>query len=619
MKKLLFSFLSIFFSIGLYSQTYTIKGIVVDETGEPLIGVSIIQKGTTYGVASDVDGHFKLSIPDDTKAVTIEFRLIGMITQAVKIKKKDADKELRVIMKEDNRTLDEVVVIGYGTLKRKSVTGAVSTVKGSPGIVPGLSISSNAPAGLLTAGEVNDFTKWALWEDIVKKSHSAYVSQWGLKPMERYTVQVVNKNNMPIVDALVTLLDKKGNEVWRTRSDNTGKAELWANVYTDQSSEGDYRIICEYKGKREEVKKAKRFDNDLNTIKIDAPCNDNRQADIMFIVDATGSMGDEIHYLQTELADVIQRAKTSQPDLQIRMGSVFYRDKGDEYLTRTSALDTNIETTLNFMNKQRARGGGDTPEAVDEALEEAFTNGEWNEDALARMAFLVLDAPCHSDKESLKRIHEQIRIAAAKGIRIIPIVCSGMAQDGEYLMRSMALATNGTTLFLTDDSGIGDTHLKPTTDKMEVEKLNDMIVRLIMQYTKMPDCSNDNWVEEDKKEVETDKFVPDPYDASDSEKKDKEDEDNGEKPEKEEIALTNNDVIVAYPNPCTDVLRVKIKKDVDDLFFMDISGKSLQRFKKQKEGTDTTIIVSTYAAGIYFVKAFHKGKWYVQKVIVKGY
>lgn len=603
MNKLILFVFSILCSIAVSAQTYRVKGIVVDNHNQPIIGVSVFQKGTTNGVISDVEGYFSIALPDNGKSVELEFQFIGMEKATLKVSKADVGKVLRVLMKENESVLEEVVVVGYGARAKKSIAGAVTTVAG-------VSISSdNSRPGLLTAGEVNDFSKWALWDGIVKKTHADYVSQWQMKPKQRYVVQVVTKNNMPVSDAVVSLIDKKGEEIWKTRSDNTGKAELWANIFTNQSSKGDYKIVCEYKGEKKEVKKAKSFDKDINTIKMNVSCNDDNRADIMFIVDATGSMGDEIRYLQAELADVVKRVKTSQPDLQLRMGSVFYRDKGDEYLTRTSALDANINTTLDFMNKQHAGGGGDTPEAVDEAFEESFKNGGWSEEALARIAFLVLDAPCHSDEESIKRIHEQIKIAAEKGIRVIPVVCSGMYEDGEYLMRSMALATNGTTLFLTDDSGIGNTHLKPTTDKMEVEKLNDMIVRLIVQYTKMPDCTNDDWVEEDKKEAETDKFVPDPYDAE------KEDD----KKEGEEPKLVNDDVIVAYPNPFTDMLQVKINKDVDDLFFIDISGKSLKRFKKQEEGSVVTIHAGGYAAGVYFVKAFHNKRWYVQKVIARGY
>jgi hypothetical protein len=65
-------------------------------------------------------------------------------------------------------------------------------------------------------------------------------------------------------------------------------------------------------------------------------------------------------------------------------------------------------------------------------------------------------------------------------------------------MRTFALATNGTYVFLTDDSGVGNAHIKPTTDKYDVEKLNEAIKRVIKQYTQMPDCNNPKWAKQKK-------------------------------------------------------------------------------------------------------------------------
>ena len=81
-----------------------------------------------------------------------------------------------------------------------------------------------------------------------------------------------------------------------------------------------------------------------------------------------------------------------------------------------------------------------------------------------------------------------IRNAAVKGIRIVPVACSGTDKATEFIMRSMALATNGTYLFLTDDSGIGNGHIKPTTDEFKVELLNDLIQRIIEQMCFVNTC-----------------------------------------------------------------------------------------------------------------------------------
>jgi len=118
-------------------------------------------------------------------------------------------------------------------------------------------------------------------------------------------------------------------------------------------------------------------------------------------------MGDEIKYLQEELKDVISNTLSANNGLNIRLGSVFYRDSTDQYLTRTQPLSADAQKTINFIADQSAQGGGDYPEAVDAALEDALAQ-DWSEDAIARIVFLLLDAPPHKDNGTLQRLKEQI-------------------------------------------------------------------------------------------------------------------------------------------------------------------------------------------------------------------
>lgn len=226
-------------------------------------------------------------------------------------------------------------------------------------------------------------------------------------------------------------------------------------------------------------------------------------------------MGDELRYLQAEMQDVIRRSQSAVDGLKIRTGALVYRDHTDEYVTRISRLTDDISATQKFISEQHAMGGGDYEEAIPEALMASFNAAGWSEEARARIAFLVLDAPCHQDSVTLRLLHEQVFNAAAQGIRLVPVVCSGLRESGELLMRSLALFTNGTSFFLTDDSGIGNSHLKPTTDSLRVEHLNDMLVRTIISFTSMPDCNVEQWSEEAIEEQETDRFIPDPFRVED--------------------------------------------------------------------------------------------------------
>ena len=104
-------------------QTITIKGVVKDESNEPMPGVNVVVEGTTIGTMTDGNGHFSLNLP--SSSVKIKFSYIGYKEQIVPVKDK---KDISIIMNEDSEMLEEVQVIGYGTQKRITVTGAVSSV-----------------------------------------------------------------------------------------------------------------------------------------------------------------------------------------------------------------------------------------------------------------------------------------------------------------------------------------------------------------------------------------------------------------------------------------------------------------------------------------------------------
>lgn len=213
------------------------------------------------------------------------------------------------------------------------------------------------------------------------------------------------------------------------------------------------------------------------------PANANGQPyQIAFVVDATGSMGDELEYLKADLETVIDKVETENPNFQIETGAVFYRDVNDDYLTLHSPFSTNIDVTTAFIGEQSAEGGGDFPEAVHSGLEVALDELGWLENAGSKLTFLILDAPPHSEEEVKQRYQSVVRRYAAAGIRIVPVTASGIDRATEFLMRMTAIRTHGTYVFITDDSGIGNDHLEPTVGDYEVEFLGDLLVRLINEY-----------------------------------------------------------------------------------------------------------------------------------------
>ena len=103
------------------AQTIKVNGRVTDDLNEPMIGVSIFEKGTTNGVITDMDGNYSLSVKE---GATIVYSYIGYLTQ----EKKAVAGVMNVILKEDTKTLDEVVVVGYGVQKKTTLTGAIDQV-----------------------------------------------------------------------------------------------------------------------------------------------------------------------------------------------------------------------------------------------------------------------------------------------------------------------------------------------------------------------------------------------------------------------------------------------------------------------------------------------------------
>ena len=193
-------------------------------------------------------------------------------------------------------------------------------------------------------------------------------------------------------------------------------------------------------------------------------------------------MGDEIAFLKKDLLSILESVRQSQTGVEIRTGTVFYRDKGDDYVIRHSAFTTDFSSTMQFVEKQNASGGGDLPEAVHTALEATLQNLAWNPEARSRLAFLILDAPAHyNQNEVIESIHQSITAFARNGIRIIPVLASTGDKTTEFMCRYFAIVTDGTYVFLTDDSGVGDSHLTPTVGQYTVEKLNDLLVRLITE------------------------------------------------------------------------------------------------------------------------------------------
>lgn len=355
-------------------------------------------------------------------------------------------------------------------------TGSSSTSGSGPGGGGG-----NA-SGVVTAGEWNDLANWQFWKALMQKDTTKEIPAiWGIFPSNKVVLVLKDANNRPLTDATITLLYGGNKAIGKT--DNFGNAVLFAGLFNISNTLANFTLMANYNG---QIFDLGSFSNDGATIYKNIPVTKvlNNTLDILFAVDATGSMGDEISFLKTELLDVINKAGSQLPGVKINMGSMFYKDFGDEYVLRTFPFTSSTQQLINFINNQQAGGGGDFPEAVDEALKEGTQNMQWSSRAINRLLFLILDAPPHKELVNLEKIKIAIQTAQEKGIRIIPISASGIDTETEFFLRSMAISTNSTYVFITNDSGVGNPHLVPTVGNYTVEFLNNLMVRLITKYGK---------------------------------------------------------------------------------------------------------------------------------------
>lgn len=335
--------------------------------------------------------------------------------------------------------------------------------------------------GQITAAEWNDLNNWNFWSNLMQnKDFSQMPIYWDYNLDGRISVILKNQSTEHIVNQKIELLDVDNQVIWQAKTDNFGEAELWDYQKNEtQTSSNKLKI----KIGNEIFENIYYYSDGINNITINAIYpNVLNKIDIAFVVDATGSMGDEIEYLKVELISIIEKVKNRNANAQINMGAVFYRDEGDEYLTRKSNFSTDVQQTISFIGNQYAGGGGDFPEAVHSALSVAVNDLQWSSDAKARVIFFILDAPPHYDSQIVSEIHSLICSAAEKGIKIVPVVASGINKETEFLMRYFAIATNGTYVFITNDSGIGNEHLEASVGQYKVEFLNDLLERLVNNY-----------------------------------------------------------------------------------------------------------------------------------------
>ena len=365
-------------------------------------------------------------------------------------------------------------------------------VAGSSGSAAPAADSAAAPnypiqAEPVTAGVTDDNEQWADYLDYLNRHRYVYANQRDVS--ERYVITVVDEAARPVHDATVEIYSGE-TPFFSGRTDAGGRVlfhplALTANGQGQGSRE--YRVVAS-KGFVARSETFARYGADQWTMTLADPARlDYTQLDLLFLIDATGSMGDEIDKLKTTMADIADQIATLPERPDVRYGLVAYRDRGDAFVVRPVDFTANLGDFQRNLAALRADGGGDEPEALNEALHRSLNDLHWRDEDTVRLIILVADAPPHLDYRWEGFSYDSDMIdAVRRGIKIFPVGASNLNGDGEYIFRQLAQFTGGKFVFLTYEEGSDPSSGPGTETDHEVENysvdtLDRLVVRLVRE------------------------------------------------------------------------------------------------------------------------------------------
>lgn len=352
-----------------------------------------------------------------------------------------------------------------------------------PGIAPEPKKTPPPQAGLLTAGDYDDVLNPDLYKIYLDKTLQGDLAGYDMPYVDanrRIAIRVTDRLGKPVPLAKIEVASadsEAGFPVFTganglayiypefdglaggmTVSASLGGKALDSATLTEAQVESGGELVLEMGGDRATAKKL----------------------DLLLTIDATGSMGDEMAYLKQELVGILDRVGSANPGIDIHVGLIVYRDKGDEYVIRDFPFTDDIALLKTQLSDQGAAGGGDIEEAMQVAMAKSLDYA-WREDAV-KVNLLLADAPPHDG--DLAATWDSAKASRSRGIHVVPVAASGVEKRAEFLMRAMAQLTGGRYLFLTDDSGIGNAHAEPTVDCYVVTRLDSLVSRVLTSLIK---------------------------------------------------------------------------------------------------------------------------------------
>jgi Mg-chelatase subunit ChlD len=296
---------------------------------------------------------------------------------------------------------------------------------------------------------------------------------------ERIILRARDERGKPLGNAAVRVLGPEGAELARGLTYADGSFLFFPS---EHGQERRYRALLTYNQATREAWFEREGRREVPVdFAFSRPAARSVPLDLLFILDTTGSMGEEIQRLKTtiELINLNLSSLSSRP--RIRFGLVLYRDRGDEYVTQTVPFTEDLESFQASLNRVEADGGGDDPEDLQAALQAALRLS-WNRGGI-RLAFVVTDAPPHLDYGQDYTYADAAREAREQGIKIFGVGTGGLDLAGELVLRQVAQYTAARYIFLTygeqgeSEGGAPGSVSHHTGANFQTDKLEAIIIR----------------------------------------------------------------------------------------------------------------------------------------------
>ncbi len=270
--------------------------------------------------------------------------------------------------------------------------------------------------------------------------------RYDLPVSERIRLQIKDRSGKPLANARVAVWGN-GALLEQGASYADGTFFIFPKTYPACPERFRVRVSCLNRQKEWTItRKGPR--RHILTLDAKRPAAKQIPLDLLFILDTTGSMGEEIQRLKSTIDLINLNLSSLNIHPQIRYGMVLYRDRDDEYDTKVVPFTSRLDAFREALDSVTADGGGDTPEDLQAALDAALHQMSWNRKAI-RLAYIITDASLHTDYGQRFTYAKAAQEAKSAGIKLFTVGTGGLDIAGEYVLRQLAQYTYGKYIFLT--------------------------------------------------------------------------------------------------------------------------------------------------------------------------